>query len=190
MTDVSAWSSTVYSPPKRLGLPNLTLTVHQGRVVAVDWQTQKTQKLIQKLTECEPQNLTRTPCQAAVHHDDNTNQDVLMMTMAWLDEYFAGRRPKQRLPLDFGHGTTFEQQVWQQLCAIEYGQTISYKQLAQQIGKPNAYRACANANGKNPISVLVPCHRVIAHDGSLGGYTGGVHIKRVLLTLEQAQFTS
>ena len=82
-------------------------------------------------------------------------------------------------------GTPFQQSVWRALQQIPYGQTISYAQLAQNIGKPTAYRAVANANGKNPLSIIIPCHRVVASDGSLGGYTGGLDKKRILLSIEK-----
>lgn len=82
-------------------------------------------------------------------------------------------------------GTAFQKRVWQALTTIGWGEKRSYKWVADQIGRPNGYRAVGNANGKNPIPIIIPCHRVIAHDGSLGGYTGGLHIKNFLLSLEQ-----
>jgi len=102
-----------------------------------------------------------------------------------LGEYFAGTRRSFDLPLDLA-GTPFQQSVWQALCAIPYGQTISYGELARRIGKPAAVRAVGLANGRNPVSIIVPCHRVIGADGSLTGYGGGLPNKRILLALEGA----
>jgi methylated-DNA-[protein]-cysteine S-methyltransferase len=100
-----------------------------------------------------------------------------------LDEYFAGRRRIFDLPLAL-HGTPFQQKVWKQLQQIPYGTTISYAQLAQSIEHPKACRAVGSANGKNPVAIIVPCHRVINNDGKLGGYAYGLEMKRRLLDLE------
>lgn len=102
-----------------------------------------------------------------------------------LEEYFAGTRRVFDLPLDLV-GTPFQQQVWQALCAIPWGQTISYGELARRIGNPAAVRAVGLANGRNPVSIIVPCHRVIGANGSLTGYGGGLPNKRFLLELEGA----
>jgi len=110
---------------------------------------------------------------------------LLLTTITQLDQYLAGERQQFDMTLDWSLGTPFQQSVWRALQQIPYGQTISYAQLAQSIGKPTAYRAVANANGKNPFSIIIPCHRVVASDGSLGGYTGGLDKKRLLLGLEQ-----
>ena len=103
-----------------------------------------------------------------------------------LDEYFAGERREFSLELA-AEGTAFQRQVWQALCGIPFGQTASYGEIARQIGNPNAVRAVGLANGRNPISVIVPCHRVIGADGSLTGYGGGLERKRFLLALEKSQ---
>lgn len=100
-----------------------------------------------------------------------------------LEQYFLGSRQAFDIPLSL-QGTAFQQLAWQGLQGIEYGQTISYAEQALRIGKPTAIRAVANANGNNPISIIVPCHRVIRSDGSLGGYTGGIDKKQALLTIE------
>ncbi len=102
-----------------------------------------------------------------------------------LTEYFSGNRTKFDLPLA-ATGTAFQQLVWQALCRIPYGETWSYQQLADEIGNPKAVRAVGLANGKNPISVIVPCHRVIGKSGKLTGYAGGVETKQKLLELEKA----
>jgi methylated-DNA-[protein]-cysteine S-methyltransferase len=100
-----------------------------------------------------------------------------------LDQYFARRRTRFELPLD-AKGTTFQRTVWRALEAIEYGQTISYGELARRISNPAAVRAVGSANGHNPISIVVPCHRVIGSSGALTGYAGGLAAKRLLLELE------
>ncbi len=102
-----------------------------------------------------------------------------------LDQYFAGTRTRFDVPMRLG-GTDFQRQVWAQLCAIPYGETISYGELARRVGNPKASRAVGLANGRNPVAVIVPCHRVIAADGSLGGYGGGLERKTHLLDLERA----
>ena len=101
-----------------------------------------------------------------------------------LDEYFAGKRQIFDLPLS-PKGTDFQQTVWKQLQEIPYGRTISYSQLAKAIRHPKACRAVGSANGKNPIAIIIPCHRVIASNGGLGGYAGGLDIKIQLLALEK-----
>ncbi|PJK14892.1 cysteine methyltransferase [Lysobacteraceae bacterium NML07-0707] len=102
-----------------------------------------------------------------------------------LAEYFAGKRREFNLPLA-PQGTDFQQRVWQALRAIPYGQTRSYAQLATAIGQPKAMRAVGAANGRNPLSIVVPCHRVIGADGSLVGFGGGLPVKTFLLRLEGA----
>ena len=101
-----------------------------------------------------------------------------------LDEYFAGKRQQFNLPLR-PLGTAFQRAVWDELLLIPYGETRSYKQIAQAIGNPNACRAVGMANNKNPISIFIPCHRVVGSSGSLTGYGGGLDMKKKLLTLEQ-----
>jgi methylated-DNA-[protein]-cysteine S-methyltransferase len=100
-----------------------------------------------------------------------------------LEEYFAGERTEFSLPME-SDGTDFQQNVWRALCAIPYGTTISYCELARRIGNPRAVRAVGLANGRNPISIVVPCHRVIGANGMLTGYGGGLERKRFLLALE------
>jgi methylated-DNA-[protein]-cysteine S-methyltransferase len=105
-----------------------------------------------------------------------------------LDQYFAGRLKTFSTPLAFT-GTPFQNQVWQQLCRIPYGETISYLELANRIDNPKAVRAVGMANGANPIAIIVPCHRVIGSNGSLTGFGGGLPTKRALLELESGQRT-
>ena len=98
--------------------------------------------------------------------------------------YFAGERHAFDLPLS-QHGTEFQLRVWQALARIPYGQTRSYADIAQTIGNPKAVRAVGAANGRNPLAIIIPCHRVIGQNSSLTGYAGGLAIKQFLLTLEQ-----
>lgn len=104
-------------------------------------------------------------------------------TKRQLDAYFAGQLTEFDLPLA-PEGTAFQQKVWQELQRIPYGATLSYGELARRIGNPNASRAVGLANGRNPISIIVPCHRVIGASGKLTGYGGGLSRKEILLTLE------
>ena len=110
---------------------------------------------------------------------------TLRMTRAQLDEYFAGKRRDFDLPLA-PRGTEFQRNVWHTLATIPYGETISYAQLATRVGKPSAMRAVGAANGRNPLPIVLPCHRVIGADGSLTGFGGGLPTKQFLLTLEGA----
>ena len=109
---------------------------------------------------------------------------LLIEALEQLTAYFKGERQAFDLPLDISLGTDFQQRVWQQLQKIPHGETIGYATLAQRVGNPKGYRAVANANGRNPFSIIIPCHRVIASDGKLGGYTGGLDKKTYLLALE------
>jgi O-6-methylguanine DNA methyltransferase len=102
-----------------------------------------------------------------------------------LNEYFAGQRRQFDFPLDL-RGTDFQLACWKALLTIPYGETRSYADIARAVGKPNAFRAVGMANNRNPIAIVVPCHRVIAADGTLCGYGGGLDIKRRLLELEGA----
>jgi methylated-DNA-[protein]-cysteine S-methyltransferase len=108
---------------------------------------------------------------------------ALAVAAAQLREYFARQRRQFDLPLAPA-GTLFQQSVWRALEDIPYGDTISYVELARRVGKPNASRAVGQANGRNPIPIVIPCHRVIAADGSLGGFGGGLLTKITLLRLE------
>jgi methylated-DNA-[protein]-cysteine S-methyltransferase len=110
---------------------------------------------------------------------------VLAETARQLAEYFDGARQAFDLPLALA-GTAFQRAVWAALLRIGYGQTVSYGELADQIGRPTAARAVGMANGSNPVSIIVPCHRVVGADGSLTGYGGGLGNKRRLLDLERA----
>ena len=115
---------------------------------------------------------------------EEAQHPVLLETARQLNEYFAGQRWQFDLPLDF-EGTDFQQKVWQALLSIPFGETRSYKQIAEQIGNPKAVRAVGAANGKNPISIIAPCHRVIGASGKLVGFAGGLENKDILLKIER-----
>ena len=111
---------------------------------------------------------------------------VLLEAVAQLRDYFAGRRAQFDLPLDLQGGTMFQQSVWQALLALPAGGTTSYGDISQRVGRPSAVRAVGAAVGRNPVSIVVPCHRVLGRDGSLTGYAGGLERKSALLELERA----
>lgn len=113
---------------------------------------------------------------------------LLQATARQLDEYFAGKRREFTLPLDL-QGSAFQRQVWQNLLQLPYGATSSYARHAQAIGAPAAARAVGAAIGRNPVCIIVPCHRVLASDGALAGYAGGLERKRTLLAFEAASKT-
>ncbi len=115
---------------------------------------------------------------------------VLQQAQRELEEYFAGRRTAFDVPLSFGGGTEFQRAVWRELLRIPYGATVSYGALSVAIGKPAAVRAVGAAVGRNPLGIIVPCHRVIGADRSLTGYAGGLERKIALLQLEGASFKS
>ena len=122
----------------------------------------------------------RVPVNAVAEDPDHP---ILLETEKQLREYFAGRRQAFSVPLDFG-GTEFQNQVWRALLSIPFGETRTYTEIARQIGKPAAVRAVGAANGRNPISIIAPCHRVIGSTGNLTGFAGGLQAKAHLLALE------
>jgi len=112
-----------------------------------------------------------------------TSSSVLATAITQLDEYFAGSRRQFDLPLQ-PQGTSFQQKVWDQLLRIPFAETITYLQMAKRLGNVKSIRAAASANGKNPIGIIIPCHRVVGADGKLTGYAGGLHRKQWLLEHE------
>jgi O-6-methylguanine DNA methyltransferase len=117
--------------------------------------------------------------------ENGSKEDVVLdQAERELSEYFAGKREDFEVPIEFADGTTFQKNVWKSLRKIPYGKPCSYKDVAVSIGKPCAARAVGRANSKNPIPIIVPCHRVISSDGTLGGFTGGLVTKKKLLALE------
>ena len=119
---------------------------------------------------------------------EDANHPVLLETERQLAEYFAGRRKTFDLTLDFA-GTEFQKKVWRALLTIPFGETRTYGQIAMQVGDPKAVRAVGAANGRNPISIVAPCHRVIGSNGKLTGFAGGLDVKAQLLRLEGADAT-
>jgi len=127
----------------------------------------------------------RVPLQNLIESEDDP---ILLEAERQLREYFAGERLEFSLPLDFS-GTDFQRRVWQALLTIPYGETRTYAQIARQIGSPEAVRAVGAANGRNPISIVAPCHRVIGASGELRGFAGGLENKAWLLGLEGRQLS-
>jgi methylated-DNA-[protein]-cysteine S-methyltransferase len=128
----------------------------------------------------ENENPRRVPLEDLI--EDN-EQSILVETEGQLKQYFAGEREEFTLPLDM-RGTDFQKDVWRALQTIPFGMTLSYGQIAKQLGRPTASRAVGAANGRNPLSIVVPCHRVIGSTGKLTGFAGGLATKTHLLNLE------
>lgn len=143
----------------------LTLVARGEALAAVLWENERANRV--RLGELE--------------RDDQ--QPILRLAARQLGEYFAGERQGFELPLDFV-GSEFQRQVWAALLTIPFGQTRSYSDIARQIGNPSAVRAVGAANGRNPISIIAPCHRVIGASGHLTGFAGGLAAKQYLLALE------
>ncbi|KAB0624364.1 methylated-DNA--[protein]-cysteine S-methyltransferase [Acinetobacter gandensis] len=146
----------------------LQLVANETALVAVLWENEKPDRV----------------CLASLVEDHK--HPILLKTAKQLNEYFAGKRQIFDLPLDFS-GTEFQQKVWQALLTIPFGETRSYKQIAEQIGNVKAVRAVGAANGKNPISIIAPCHRVVGANGKLVGFAGGLENKDILLKIEKLQ---
>ena len=119
------------------------------------------------------------------HWREDATHPVLRKAVAQLQGYFAGTRRSFDVPLDLSGGSAFAQRVWRALLSIEPDSTSSYRAISAKIGQPNAVRAVGGAIGRNPISIIVPCHRVLGADGSLTGYAGGLERKAALLALER-----
>lgn len=131
----------------------------------------------------ENDNAERVPL-TPLSRDDH--HPILCEAERQLQQYFAGERRQFTLNYDTT-GTPFQKKVWEALLTIPFGETRSYRQIAEQIGHPRAMRAVGAANGKNPLSIVAPCHRVIGSNGKLTGFAGGLTVKAFLLQLEQAQ---
>ena len=119
-----------------------------------------------------------------IHDQWKKDRRAFEDVISQLEDYFDGRRKRFSVKLS-QEGTDFQQRVWKALKSIPYGETVSYGDIAKQIGNPQASRAVGAANGNNPISIIVPCHRVVGHNGKLVGFGGGLPIKQSLLELEQ-----
>lgn len=116
--------------------------------------------------------------------EETTDDPILLQVISELHEYFAGARKDFDVAIDLQIGTTFQREAWERLRAIPYGTTISYGEQAATMGRPKAVRAVGGANGKNPIPVIIPCHRVLSSQGKLHGFSGGLDLKRYLLNVE------
>lgn len=138
----------------------LTLTADDNNLLRIDFSAQRPANAIEKATP------------------------VLILAAQQLEEYFHGLRRDFTIPLK-ANGTQFQQQVWQALTHIPYGTTHTYKELAAAIGKPKASRAVGSACNRNPLPIVIPCHRVIGSSGSLTGYAGGLELKAMLLKMEE-----
>jgi methylated-DNA-[protein]-cysteine S-methyltransferase len=121
-----------------------------------------------------------------IHPTWKKAREPFRAVLVQLREYFGGFRTQFQVKLDL-HGTPFQRQVWQALQRIPYGRRVSYGEIAKQVGRPKASRPVGAANGQNPVSIIVPCHRVIGANGQLVGYGGGLPIKTALLELEQSR---
>ncbi|UZD94450.1 methylated-DNA--[protein]-cysteine S-methyltransferase [Pseudomonas corrugata] len=146
----------------------LILVARGARLAAILWENERLNRV------------RLGPLKEDLHHP------MLEETERQLMEYFAGQRRRFELELDFV-GTDFQKRVWQALLTIPFGETRSYRDIAIQIGQPTAVRAVGAANGRNPISIIAPCHRVIGTSGSLTGFAGGLAAKQWLLSLEGQQ---
>lgn len=150
----------------------LVIGSYDGNLCLCDWTSSKSNR-----TKID--FLIRSLNDKTIWDEDDIIKDVISQ----LDEYFVGKRKNFDIPT-LVIGTDFQKIVWDALKGVEYGETISYLELTKRIGKPKAVRAVANAVGANPISIILPCHRIVGSNNALGGYSGGLDIKRHLLDLE------
>lgn len=162
MTENAPLATTTLKSP--VGL--LRLYANEAALVAILWENEK------------PGRVRLAPAHRRPNHP------ILRETVRQLKEYFAGKRTAFDLPLDPA-GTPFQKKAWRALRRIPFGETRSYADQARRIGNPKACRAVGAANGRNPLSIVVPCHRVIGANGSLTGFAGGETVKRALLELER-----
>jgi methylated-DNA-[protein]-cysteine S-methyltransferase len=146
----------------------LTLVASDAGLIAILWENDRPGRV--KLRDLE----------------EAPDHPVLAETARQLGDYFAGKRTRFDVPLDF-RGTDFQKSVWAALLTIPFGETRSYGAIARQIGRPNASRAVGAANGRNPISIVAPCHRVIGSNGALTGFAGGLAAKELLLGIERGR---
>lgn len=150
---------------------DILLIVDKGFLVYCNWMEEECNAKLHSLEK----NLG-----ASLHTCD---QIVMNETISQLKEYFSGKRKEFNIPMD-ASGSPFRKKVWEAIRGIRHGEVATYKELANKIGSPSAYRAVAQACGANPIAIVIPCHRVIGSGASLGGYTGGIEKKIALLSLE------
>jgi methylated-DNA-[protein]-cysteine S-methyltransferase len=146
----------------------LKLVASTNALVAILWERERPNRIKLVMPKCEPQ------------------QPVLLKTERQLKEYFTGTRKEFHIPLEPA-GTEFQKKVWRALQEIPFGQTRSYRELAKSIGSAKAVRAVGAANGRNPLSIVVPCHRVVGANGALTGFAGGLEVKAKLLAHESCR---
>lgn len=154
-------------------LGDLLLGSYQGSLCLLDYRYRKTRKTVDARL-----------CKGLGTYFVEGDNELLSYTLHCLEEYLLGERRHFELPLLL-HGTPFQKTIWSILASLPYGSTISYLEVSQLAGKEKAVRAVANAVGANPLGIVIPCHRVIAHNGALGGYAGGLVAKKKLLDLEK-----
>ena len=177
MTDTPVRTSVHQSP-----LGPLTIVASAKGLVAVLWPDDEPSRVrLERNDDGEPVDTG-----AADAADSDAADAVLSATASQLDEYFGGERQDFDLPLDL-RGTEFQVTVWQSLADIAYGETATYSEQAATIGRPSAVRAVGGANGRNPVSIVLPCHRVVGASGKLTGFAGGLDAKRFLLDHEAGQ---
>ncbi len=148
-----------------------------NKLCLCDWDIEKRRAIID-----------RRICRKFNSEIEEGSSEIIRKTLDELNEYFAGVRQRFSIPLIFS-GSEFQCRVWSELMKIPYGTTITYAQLAHRIGNPKAVRAVATANSNNPISIIVPCHRVIGSNGNLTGYAGGLQAKQALIALESSAYS-
>jgi O-6-methylguanine DNA methyltransferase len=172
--------STVFNSP----IGPLFLAASQNGLVALEFDARLPG---QQTIRPNPRDLREESArrEAAAKFQFVPSVEVLQPFVRELEEYFAGHRRQFSFPLDL-RGTDFQLACWRALLAIPYGETRSYADIARAVGRPTGFRAVGMANNRNPVAIVVPCHRVIASDGSLCGYGGGLDLKRKLLELEGA----
>ncbi len=163
----SVWTQSFRSP-----FGELLLGDYQGQLCLCDWRHRKMRDTIDRRIQTQLK---------AIYKEGNT--PTIALAIRQLNEYFTGTRTQFDLPVLLV-GTDFQKTVWEDLLHIPYGQTVSYLALSQRLGNVQAIRAVAAANGANTLSIIVPCHRVVGHDGKPVGYAGGISVKKKLLEME------
>jgi len=149
------------------------------KIAGINFKVFSSPKGIRKITINNNSDTIKTANLTKLRADDPYMFNVFNQ----LEEYFKGERKKFNVPLDF-KGTEFQKKVWNELNKIPYGKTVSYKKVAEKVGNKKALRAVGQANSKNPVCIIIPCHRVINSNGKLGGYSAGLLVKEKLLELE------
>ncbi len=164
--------STIYTKQLRTPIGILILGAHNDKLCLCDWVDRRDRAQIDR----------RIQRALKAEYIEGSSQ-VIVQAIEEINDYFQGKLHRFNMPL-LPIGTPFQQAVWREIAKIPYGTTASYKEIAHCIGKPEAVRAVANAIGANALSLFIPCHRIIASDGSIGGYAGGVEVKQNLLKME------